>query len=130
MEGSEVFAFTLREVPTLISDVLSLSGWRLDQMDAFVPHQANLFMLQHLGRRMKIAPEKMVVSLDEYGNTSSASIPLAMCHRLATRLRTGTENLILAGFGVGWSWGALAATCGPMAMPDVVVLEPELAFAA
>ncbi len=129
MEGSEVFAFTLREVPSLIGEVLSLAGWTLEQMDAFVPHQANLFMLQHLSKRLKIPAQKLVVSLDEYGNTSSASVPLAMSHRLAPRLRSGTENLILAGFGVGWSWGALAVTCGPMAMPDILVLEPELAVA-
>jgi 3-oxoacyl-[acyl-carrier-protein] synthase-3 len=125
MDGSEVFAFTLREVPSLISEVLSLAGWELDGIDAFVPHQANLFMLQHLAKRMKIPPGKMVVSLDEYGNTSSASIPLAMTHRLADRLRSRTENLILAGFGVGWSWGAVAVTCGPMAIPGVLELEPE-----
>jgi len=129
MKGSEVFTFTLREVPPLIGEVLSLAGWELDQIDAFVPHQANLFMLQHLGKRMKVPPAKLVVSLDEYGNTSSASIPLAMSHRLANRLRSGTENLVLAGFGVGWSWGALALTCGPMAMPEVLELEPEPDFA-
>jgi len=130
MDGSEVFAFTLREVPGLFNAILSLAGWKLDQMDAFVPHQANLFMLQHLGKRMKIPTEKLIVSLDQYGNTSSASIPLAMNHRLASRLSTGTENLILAGFGVGWSWGALAVTCGPIAMPDILVLDQELAVAS
>lgn len=130
MDGSEVLAFTLRAVPAMIHDVLSVSGWTIDQLDAFVPHQANLFMLQHLGKRIKVPPEKMVVSLDEYGNTSSASIPLAMSHRLAGRLSTGKENLILAGFGVGWSWGAAAITCGPMAMPGIVILEPELGFAS
>lgn len=131
MDGSEVFAFTLREVPAMIGEVLSLAGWELDQIDAFVPHQANLFMLQHLAKRLKIPAGKMVVSLDEYGNTSSASIPLALTHRLAYRLRTGTEKLVLAGFGVGWSWGALALSCGPMAMPGVLELEPEpdLAYA-
>jgi 3-oxoacyl-[acyl-carrier-protein] synthase-3 len=125
MEGSEVFAFTLRQVPSLISELLAVSGWHMDQMDAFVPHQANLFMLQHLAKRLKIPAEKMVVSLDKYGNTSSASIPLAMSHRLTPRLRSEATNLILAGFGVGWSWGALAVTCGPMSMPDVLVLEQD-----
>ena len=123
MDGSEVFAFTLRQVPPLMNEVLSLAGWRIDQMDAFVPHQANRFMLQHLAKRLKIAPEKLVVSLDEFGNTSSASIPLAMSHRLAPRLRQEPANLILAGFGVGWSWGALAVQCGPMVMPEIIHLD-------
>ena len=130
MDGSEVFAFTLRQVPPLLKDVLSLSGWGIDQMDAFVPHQANLFMLQHLAKRLKIPPEKLVVSLDEFGNTSSASIPLAMSHRLALRLSAGPVNLVLAGFGVGWSWGALAVQCGPMVMPEIVRLDQAVAAAS
>jgi 3-oxoacyl-[acyl-carrier-protein] synthase-3 len=125
MHGGEVFAFTLRQVPALISELLCVSGWTLDQMDAFVPHQANMFMLQHLSKRLKIPPEKLVINMDEYGNTSSASIPLAMSDRLAPRLRNGTANLILAGFGIGWSWGAVALNCGPMVMPGVMLMEEE-----
>lgn len=129
MNGSEVFAFTLREVPSLMKSVLSVSGWSVDDMDAFVPHQANQFMLQHLAKRLKVAPQKLIVSLDEFGNTSSASIPLAMSHRLAPRLTEESCNLILAGFGVGWSWGALAVRCGPMVMPDIIRLEQASAAA-
>ncbi len=127
MDGAEVFAFTLRQVPQLMNDVLSLSGWQIGDLDALVPHQANLFMLKHLAKRLNIAPGKLVVSLDEFGNTSSASIPLAMSHRLAPRLRGEAANLILAGFGVGWSWGALALRCGPMVMPDIVYVDREAA---
>ncbi len=130
MDGSEVFAFTLREVPALMEQLFSLSGWTLEQMSAFVPHQANLFMLEHLRKRLKVPREKMIVSLDAFGNTSSASVPLTMSHGLAQRLRAGTENLVLAGFGVGWSWGAAALTCGPMAMPDIVVVESEQSVGA
>ena len=123
MDGSEVLAFTLRQVPPLMNEVLSLAGWSIDQMDAFVPHQANRFMLQHLAKRLKIPPEKLVLSLDEFGNTSSASSPLTMSHRLAPRLREEGANLVLAGFGVGWSWGALAVRCGPLVMPGIIHLD-------
>jgi len=126
MDGAEVFAFTLRQVPPLMKETLRASGWTLDTMDAFVPHQANLFMLQHLVKRLKVPTEKAILCLDEFGNTSSASIPLALNHKLATQLREGSLNLIMAGFGVGWSWGSVAVTCGPMVMPEILYLEvPE-----
>ena len=123
MDGAEVFRFSLEKVPPMVEQVLARSDWSWDQVDAFVPHQANLFMLRTIGDQLKLPAEKLIVSLDEYGNTSSASIPLALSHRLATRLQRGTERLILAGFGVGWSWGAAAVTCGPMVMPPIVCVD-------
>jgi 3-oxoacyl-[acyl-carrier-protein] synthase-3 len=126
MDGAEVFAFTLRQVPPLMAEILSASGWTLNDMDAFVPHQANQFILQHLGKRLKIPAGKMILSLDEFGNTSSASIPLSLSYRLGGRLRQEQMKLVLAGFGVGWSWGAATVACGPMVMPEIIYL-PESA---
>ena len=123
MDGAEVFKFTLDRVPGLMQELLSASGWSLDSIDAFVPHQANLFMLRTLSELIKIAPEKLIISLDEYGNTSSASIPLALSHRLAERLRDNPTRCVLSGFGVGLSWAAAAVTCGPMVMPSIVSVE-------
>lgn len=123
MNGPEVFAFTLREVPGLFGGIMRAAAWQMDQMDAFVPHQANLFMLQYLAKRLKIPSEKVILTLEEFGNTSSASVPLALTHGLAARLRSGPMNLVMAGFGVGWSWGAVAATWGPMVVSDLVELK-------
>jgi 3-oxoacyl-[acyl-carrier-protein] synthase-3 len=123
MNGAEVFTFTLERVPNLVHELLSASGWTQDAVDAFVPHQANLFILQHLFKKMKIAPEKLKLSLDEFGNTSSASIPLTISRRLAERVRTAPTRLVLAGFGVGWSWGAAALTCGPAVMSEIVYMD-------
>jgi 3-oxoacyl-[acyl-carrier-protein] synthase-3 len=86
-------------------------------------HQANQFMLKHLAKRMKLPTEKVVLALEEFGNTSSASIPLAMTHSLAVELREDSLRLLLAGFGVGLSWGAVALSCGPMIMPDLVIVD-------
>ena len=120
MDGAEIFAFTLREVPPLIQAVLQGAGWSIDQVDAFVFHQANQFMLQHLARRLKLPKDRFILAMEEFGNTGSASVPLAMSARLGPRLRSGSLRTILAGFGVGYSWGAVALTCGPMVMPDVL----------
>ena len=78
MNGAEVFSFTLKAVPALVRQVLALAGKSMEDLDAFVPHQANRFMLDHLTRRMKIPAEKLVLGLEDFGNTSSASIPLAL----------------------------------------------------
>lgn len=124
MNGAEIFSFTLREVPPLIKSVLAESGWTMEQVDSFVFHQANKFMLEFLGKKMKLPREKLPIVLEKYGNTSSATVPLAMTEALASRLRGETLRLVLAGFGVGFSWGAVAIECGPMIMPDLI-LVPE-----
>jgi 3-oxoacyl-[acyl-carrier-protein] synthase-3 len=125
MNGAEVFSFTLQRVPQLFKDTLQLAGWDLSDVDAVVPHQANLFMLKHLAKSMKIPLDKILLSLEDFGNTSSASIPLTVSYRLASKLNTAPMNLLMAGFGVGWSWGAVALTCGPMAVPPIVEIAAE-----
>jgi 3-oxoacyl-[acyl-carrier-protein] synthase-3 len=125
MDGAEVFAFTLREVPPMMKAILEAAGWTIDTMDAFVPHQANLFMVQHIAKRLKLPREKLILSLDRFGNTSSASIPLSITHALAERVRAGTMKLVLSGFGVGWSWGAAAVEAGPMIVPDLVLVDAQ-----
>ncbi len=123
MNGTEIFAFTLREVPTLGNKVLELAGWTLDQVDAVVMHQASLFMMQHLAKKMHIPVEKLVVNLEDYGNTSAASIPLALQGDLAEQLRRHPRRLVLLGFGAGLSWGAVALTCGPLSLPGLTTVS-------
>jgi 3-oxoacyl-[acyl-carrier-protein] synthase-3 len=123
MNGSEIFAFTLREVPGMIRSVLQKANWSTEVTDAFVFHQANEFMLNHLAKRMKIPSEKVPLSLGEYGNTSSASIPLTISHCLRSRISSEPMNLVMAGFGVGLSWGAVAARCGPIVAPPVIEVD-------
>ena len=105
MNGGEIFAFTMSVVPEMCASVLRQAGWPMESVDAFVMHQANRFILQHLSKRMQIPEEKLILALENYGNTSSASIPLAMNDVLGQRLRTGSARLLLAGFGVGFSSG-------------------------
>ena len=125
MDGAEIFAFTLREVPALIGSVTEAAGWSSENVDAWVMHQANRFMLRHLAKRMKLPPEKVPLAIEEFGNTSSASIPLAMTYSLADRLRSEKMQLVLAGFGVGFSWAAVAVTCEHVSMPDLIVVPAD-----
>lgn len=119
LNGAEVFAFTLRAVPPLVREALEFAGTTVEEIDLCVMHQANAFMLEHLRKKTKIPAEKFIVDMHDFGNTSSASIPLAISHQLGKTLSTGTRRMLLAGFGVGWSWGALVADIGPIPVPEV-----------
>ena len=123
MNGGEIFAFTMAVVPQVCRDVLNRAAWAAETVDGFVMHQANRFMLQHLGRTMRVPKEKLVLALENYGNTSSASIPLAMAEALRDPLQEHSMRLLLAGFGVGFSWAAAALECGPIAVPPIVTLQ-------
>ncbi|MBV8728587.1 MAG: ketoacyl-ACP synthase III [Acidobacteriia bacterium] len=106
MNGAEVFNFTLRMVPKAVEQLLDKSGVRHDDVDLFVFHQANRFMLDHLQRKLHIPDEKFVIAMEQVGNTVSSSIPIALrCAQRQCRLKAGAL-LMLVGFGVGYSWGA------------------------
>ncbi len=106
MNGPEIFRFVLAEMPGCVQQLLDQSGRRLDDIDLFVFHQANKYMLDHLRSKLKIPEEKFHLALASTGNTVSATIPLALESALAEgKLRPGM-TVMLAGFGVGLSWGA------------------------
>lgn len=123
MNGAEIFAFTLKIVPPLFSGVLEQAAWTAAEVDAYVMHQANRFMLQHLAKRMRLPTEKVIIAMENFGNTSSASIPLTLTVSLAERLRSSEMKLVLAGFGVGFSWAAAAIRCGNLCVPDLVQVD-------
>lgn len=126
LNGAEVFAFTLRAVPPLVREVLELARCGVEDIDLCVMHQANAFMLEHLRKKTKIPAERFVIDMHDFGNTSSASIPLAVSHRLGGPLSSGRHRMLLAGFGVGWSWGAVVAEVGPIPAPEVAELPDDL----
>ena len=128
MDGAEIFAFTIQEVPPLVTNVLAASGWNRDEVDHFVFHQANKFMLAHLAKSMKLPLPKVPFSLGEYGNTSSASIPITINSELGEAARTRPLKLLMAGFGVGYSWGACTATLGPIVAPPVILVDESEAW--
>lgn len=106
MNGPEIFNFTLRSVPAAVERLLRKSGRQLDEIDLFVFHQANEYMLEHLRRKLVIPAEKFWVSMAHCGNTVSNSIPIALRDaQEAGRLRPG-DLIMLVGFGVGYSWAA------------------------
>lgn len=106
LKGDEIFAFSIKEVPSSINELFKKYNRNIEDVDYFVMHQANKLMNETIRKKLKIEPEKTPYSLDEFGNTSSASIPLTLVTRLSERLKK-PSNLLLSGFGVGLSWGNL-----------------------
>ena len=106
MNGAEVFSFTLKAVPESVTGLLEKAGSTLEEVDLFVLHQANKFMLEHLRRRLGIPREKFVIALEEFGNTVSSTIPIALAEAWKKgQLETGSR-IMLVGFGVGYSWAS------------------------
>jgi 3-oxoacyl-[acyl-carrier-protein] synthase-3 len=103
MDGSEIFAFTLSAVPTLVKETLSKNSLTEEDIDLFVFHQANKYMLDFLRKKLNIRKENFYLYLSEVGNTVSSSIPIALYEAQHEKRLKG--NVLLAGFGVGYSWG-------------------------
>lgn len=103
MNGSEIFNFTIDAVPPLIEDTLVKNQLSRDDVDGYVFHQANKFMINFLRKKIKIEPVKFYTYMSEVGNTVSNTIPIVLTEKLKEKALKG--NIILAGFGVGYSWG-------------------------
>ncbi|MDF3822163.1 ketoacyl-ACP synthase III [Leptospira sp. 96542] len=106
MDGAEVMAFSLTSVPNALNTLLAKTGQSMDQIDLFVFHQANRFMLQALRKKLRIPEERFPIAMEGCGNTVSSTIPLALITLRDQNRLTRGMNLALIGFGVGYSWAA------------------------
>ncbi len=106
MNGREVFKFATRVMVTSAKAVLDECGRSVEEVDVYVPHQANVRIMDHAAKKLGIPREKMVVNVDRYGNTSSGSIPLALADAAEDgRLKPG-ELVLMTGMGAGLTWGS------------------------
>lgn len=106
MDGSEVFKFAVRIMVGAINKVLEQAGMSLEDIDLIVPHQANVRIIDGAIKRLKVAPEKVMCNIEDYGNMSGASIPVAICEALKTgRIKSG-DNILMVGFGGGLTWAS------------------------
>jgi 3-oxoacyl-[acyl-carrier-protein] synthase-3 len=106
MNGREVFKFATRVLVSSAQAVLVECGRTIDELDVYVPHQANVRIIEHARQKLGIPQEKTVVDVDRYGNTSSGSIPLALVDAQADgRLRAG-QLVLMTGMGAGLTWGS------------------------
>lgn len=107
MNGPEIFTFTLKEVPKLIENTLLKNRLTMEDVNLFIFHQANLFMLKHLKKKIHIPDDKFYYFIENCGNTVSSTIPIALKEALKGEKIYHGNNILLAGFGVGYSWGGV-----------------------
>ncbi|MBD5213052.1 MAG: ketoacyl-ACP synthase III [Bacteroidales bacterium] len=104
MNGTEIFSFTQKNVPIVVKQTLENNNLSQDDINLFVFHQANSYMLNFLRKKIKIVPENFYINMTEIGNTVSNSIPIALAQLMSEKKLSG--NILICGFGVGYSWGA------------------------
>ncbi len=115
MDGRAVFRFATRVMADATREVLASAGLSLEDVQWVIPHQANYRIIEAAARGLKMPMERFVVNVDRYGNTSTASIPIATCEAVEEgRLKRG-DTVVFVGFGAGLTWGALVAKwTGPL----------------
>ena len=106
MEGKEVFRFAVGSVIDVVRDAFEATGTTAEDLDWFVPHQANRRIITASAEKLGIAPEKVVITVERHGNTSAASIPLALCDAVADRRIKRGDLVLLEAMGGGFTWGA------------------------
>lgn len=117
MDGSSTFRIAVSRLSDWIARVAAAAGWGLEEVDVFVPHQANGRIIRAVGERLELDPARVADYVGEVGNTSAASIPIALSLlRADGRLRPG-HKVIVAAVGAGFTWGAGALTWAPAATP-------------
>ena len=106
MDGSEIFKFATSSVISSIKDILQKNNMTIDDIDYIVPHQANVRIIEYVAKKLKTSMDKFYMNIDTYGNTSSASIPLALNEMYNKGILQKGQNLLLVGFGGGLTYGS------------------------
>ena len=113
MNGREVFKFATRVVGQASRQALARADMTLDELDWIIPHQANLRIIQAAARDMKLPLDRFIVNIERYGNTSAASIPLALVESLEEGRVKPDDHLLMVAFGAGLTWGAAVLQMAP-----------------
>ncbi|MDR3563854.1 MAG: ketoacyl-ACP synthase III [Negativicutes bacterium] len=117
MNGNEVFKFAVRVMGESALKALDNAGLGTDAIDVLIPHQANMRIIQSAAKRLKVPMEKVVVNVDRYGNTSAASIPIALKEAVVAGKVKDGDTLVLVGFGAGLTWASCVLKWGKGAKP-------------
>ncbi|WML51628.1 beta-ketoacyl-ACP synthase III [Neobacillus sp. PS3-12] len=112
MNGREVFKFAVRQMGESCINVLEKSGLSKDEVDFFIPHQANIRIMEASRQRLEVPEEKMSKTVNKYGNTSSASIPISIVEEIEAGKIKDDDVIVMVGFGGGLTWGAIAIRWG------------------
>jgi 3-oxoacyl-[acyl-carrier-protein] synthase-3 len=115
MDGKGVFRFATRVMAQATHEALAVAGLKLEEIRWIIPHQANIRIIESAARNLKLPMDRFIVNLERYGNTSTASIPIATVEAAQKGLLAAGDRIVLVGFGAGLTWGALVAEwTGPL----------------
>lgn len=114
MNGREVFKFATRIMGEAIHGALEKADATLGDIDLFIPHQANARIIEYAAKELGLPPEKVMLNVDRYGNTSAASVPLALCEALEEGRAGAGDTLALVAFGAGLTWASCVFDLGTM----------------
>jgi 3-oxoacyl-[acyl-carrier-protein] synthase-3 len=112
MVGNQVFKFATLTLGACAERVAAKAGWTLDEIDLFIPHQANVRIIEAAQKRLGMPADKIFINVQRYGNTSSASVPLAMVEAIEAGLVRKDQNIVMVAFGVGLTWAGVAMKWG------------------
>jgi 3-oxoacyl-[acyl-carrier-protein] synthase-3 len=110
LNGPAILNFSIMRGPQALSSILEFAGLKSEEVDGFYLHQANRMINETIRKKMKVEADRMPESLHDFGNTSSASVPVTLAHRHPTYLSEKGRKLVMCGFGIGLSWASLALT--------------------
>lgn len=123
MDGRRVFKFATKVMADSVRKVVTAGGMTVEDIDLIIPHQANDRIIELARRRLRVPPEKMMINIDRYGNTSAASIPLALVDAIEEgRVKSG-DHLVFVGFGAGLTWAAAAFHWEPQEPAAIPVVD-------
>jgi 3-oxoacyl-[acyl-carrier-protein] synthase-3 len=106
MNGRGVYSFVAKILPKYVEELIQSAGLTSEEIDYMVPHQANIRIIQAVQDRLGLPSEKVITNIDKYGNTSAASIPIALVEGVANGKIKLNSKALLCGFGAGMTWGA------------------------
>lgn len=121
MDSMDVFSFAITKVPKALKKLCSEFNVSIDEVDHLVLHQANKLIIEAIAKRMKMPLERVPIGLKDFGNTTSASIPLTIVSARSEEYRSKKQRSMVCGFGTGLSWGAAYFETNNLVVPEVVI---------
>jgi len=119
LDGPAVLSFSTQRIPPAVTRVLEYSNIEKDKIDYFIFHQANRMINDTIRKKLSLPVEKVPTTLEEFGNTSGASLPVTITKKLREELKKDTQKLLLCGFGIGLSWGTCIVDIENAAIPPL-----------
>lgn len=120
LDGPAILNFSTSRVPPAVENLLAQANLSKEQIDWYLFHQANKMINETIRKKLELPPERVPSTLYDFGNTSSASIPLTLTMHAAEAIKQGPQRLLLSGFGVGLSWASCIVEIGPAVIPTLI----------